>query len=149
MILTFLKHPEHNFINFKMISIRLLVMDHFLEIPLSTYMNNPVYRITNKILLMLRKDKIFGDGKSIHEKSFLSLSSIIRRIAFSYSMLTIDRTNKWFFKYLLKIHFRNSDFLVIISHPKTVSKEALSNLNFVTKNFSTLNSLDLDKFLVD
>lgn len=120
----------------------------FLEIPLTTYMNNPVYRITNKILLMLKRDKIFGDGNTIYEKSFFSSSLLFQRIELSYSMLTIDRTSKIFFKYLLKIHFKNSDFLVIISHPKTISKEALNNLSYVTEKYNTLNTLNLDKLLV-
>jgi hypothetical protein len=38
---------------------------HFVEIPLSTYKSNPIYRLSNKILLMLSKDRIFGDGKGI------------------------------------------------------------------------------------
>lgn len=119
----------------------------FVEIPLSTYQNNPIYRLTNKLVLRLKKDIIFGDGKGIQEKSYYFLRSLSRRLSFSKAFLTIDKTYSVFFKYLLMAHFRKYGFLVIISHPKLVSKQALANLSYITKHFKTLNSIDLDKYL--
>ena len=120
----------------------------FVEIPLSTYKNNPIYRLSNKLQLMLNKDRIFGDGKGIQEKSYYFLRSLSRRFRFSEALLTLDKTSNIFFKFLIKYHFRKSHLLVIISHPKTLSRQALLNLSYVTKIFNTLNSFDLDKLFI-
>ncbi len=121
---------------------------NFIEIPLSIYQNNPFYRLTNKLLLKLNKDKIFGDGKGIQEKSHFFLRSLSRRIAVSKAFLTIDNTNSRFFKYLLKFHFADHYILVIISHPKTLSRQALINLLLVTQKYITLNSGNLSDLLI-
>ncbi len=115
----------------------------FTEIPVSTYFNNPFYRLVNRFLLRIRKDTIFGDGKGIKEKSFFSKRSLINHIAFSRAMLSIDKTSKEFFRYLLACHFRKDDVIVIVSHPKTTSGTALGNLEFVVRRYITLNSADL------
>lgn len=120
----------------------------FVEVPLSIYQNNPIYRLTNKLILKLKRDKIFGDGKSIHETSFYFLKSLYRRLKFSNSILTIDKTSKAIFRNLLRKHYRRSELLVIISHPKTISKEALDNLLYVTRNYNTLNSFDLNNLSI-
>jgi hypothetical protein len=126
------------------------IPDHkglFVEIPLSTYQNNPIYRLTNKLQLRLKKDRIFGDGYGIQEKSYYFLRSLSRRLRFSKAFLTIDNTSSGFFKFLIKYHFKKPVLLVIISHPKTLSKQALINLSFITDNYNTLNSINLDNFL--
>lgn len=115
----------------------------FIEIPLSTYQNNPIYRLFNKLQLLLKKDGIFGDGKGIQEKSNFFYISLLRRLKFSMSFLTFDKTSNILFKFLIKTHFRNLNFLVIISHPKTLSSQGLQNLTFTTKKFNTFNSIDL------
>jgi|ERR1035437_806576 hypothetical protein len=119
----------------------------FVEIPISTYNNNPIYRFVNKITLISNNDKIFGDGKSIQEKSSFFIRSLYRRLQFSTGGLSIDKTSNMFFKYLLKIHFRREDLIIIVSHPKALSEIALRNLSYVTKHYNTLNSRDLDKYL--
>ncbi len=119
----------------------------FVEIPLSTFLDNPIYRLTNKLLLILKKDKIFGDGKGIQEVSNFFLVSLPRRLQFSRSFLQFDKSSNIFFKFLIKTHFRKSQFLVIISHPKSLSSQGLLNLSYITKRFKTLNSFDLGKSL--
>jgi hypothetical protein len=119
----------------------------FIEIPLSTYQNNPIYRLTNKLQLRLKKDRIFGDGNGIQEKSYYFLRSLSRRLRFSKAFLSIDKTSHGFFKFLIKYHFKQSHLLVIISHPKTLSKQALNNLSFITENYNTINSIDLNDLL--
>lgn len=119
----------------------------FIEIPLSTYQNNPIYRLANKLQLMLKKDKIFGDGKGIQQKTYYFFKSLSRRFRFSKALLTMDKTSNAYFKYLIKYHFNKTDLLVIISHPKTLSRQALLNLEYVSRKFNTLNSLDLDDLM--
>jgi peptidoglycan/xylan/chitin deacetylase (PgdA/CDA1 family) len=119
----------------------------FIEIPLSMYLNNPFYRLTNKILLRIKNDKEYGDGIGIRQNSFFFFRSLNRRLKFSKDMLSLDKSNNWFFKYLINIHFRNSKFIVIISHPKMMSKEGLSNLIYVAKNFRTIGSGELESYL--
>jgi hypothetical protein len=119
----------------------------FIEFPLSTYQNYPFYRIINKVILFFRKDKIFGDGIGIKEKSIhKTLSQAIR---FSKGMLTLDKTSSLVFKFLLKTHFLKSHLIIIVSHPKTLSAQALSNLLYIVKNYTTHNSSDLDKLLTN
>lgn len=123
------------------------IKGRFTELPVSTYLNNPVYRLTNFILLKIKEDRIFGDGKGIKEKSGFNLQTLLRRMLFSYSIMTLDKSNNLVFKYLIKTHFKNNNLLVIVSHPKTTSNGALNNLAYICKNFNTLNSTDLDAFL--
>lgn len=119
----------------------------FIEVPISTYNNNPVYRLINILVLKLKGDKIFGDGTGIQEKSYYFFRSIYRRVQFSKALLSIDRTWSLFFKYLLKFHFIKSSMIVLISHPKTMSHEALINLSYITIKYNTMNSGELDGFL--
>ncbi len=120
---------------------------NFVEIPLSIYNNNPFYRLLNKLILILEKDMIFGDGIGIQEKSHFFLRSLSRRVRFSKAFLTIDKTCKRFLTFLLKYHFQKHSVIVIISHPKTISKQALLNLAFISSSYQTLNSDDLDNLI--
>jgi len=119
----------------------------FIEVPLSIYQNSPVFRLLNKIMLVITRDKIFGDGTGIQDKSFYFLKSLNRRFRFSKGMLSIDKTYSLLFKYLLKMQFSNSNLLVLLSHPKLVSKQALTNLFYISKNFNTLNTIELNQYL--
>lgn len=120
---------------------------NFIEIPLSTYQNNPLYRLINKLLLKYSNDRIFGDGKGIQEKSHYFLRSLSRRLSFSKAFLTSDNNNHRFFKFLLKRHFNRHSLIVLISHPKTLSRQGLTNISFVTKKYNTYNSEDLSDLL--
>jgi hypothetical protein len=115
----------------------------FIEIPISSYQNNPFYQITNKVQLLLKNDKTFGDGKFIKKDSYGFLSSLFRMAKFPKYFLTIDGMNNRLFKFILHSHFKKSDLLVLISHPKIVSEEALLNLTSFVKTYNTLNSPDL------
>ena len=117
----------------------------FVEIPVSTYQNNPLYRLLNKLLLKINKDRIFGDGNSIEKRSYLFLSLLSRGLSFPKASITLDNRSTFIFKFLIKYHFKKSNLLVIISHPKTFSEQALLNLSYIIKKYNTLNSLDLDK----
>ena len=119
----------------------------FIEVPLSTYQNNAAYRVVNKALGKIKNDKIFGDGTGIKVKSVYQ--SFYQLIRFSRGMLTLDKTSNLIFRYLLMTHFRKSPLLVIVSHPKTMSPEALINLVYVTRKYITLNSSDIDKFFIN
>jgi len=119
----------------------------YIEIPLSTYHNNPLYRLTNKLLLKLTNDKIHGDGKGIQEVSNFFWKSFSRRLRYSKTFLSIDKTSHAFFKFLIKAHFNQSQFIVIISHPKILSKQALHNLSYITENYNTTNSINLKDFV--
>lgn len=119
----------------------------FTEFPVSTYKNNPLYRVLNKVLIKLRGDHIFGDGISNKEKSAgQTLSNLFR---FSKGMLTLDRMSNAMFKFLLLTHFRRSRFLVVVSHPKTESKEALRNLTDIVKRYNTLESSELGNIVIN
>jgi peptidoglycan/xylan/chitin deacetylase (PgdA/CDA1 family) len=119
----------------------------FVEFPLSTYKNNVLYRIINKALLILKNDKIYGDGVGVKEKSVKStLAGLFR---FSKGMLSLDKLHTIVFRYLIASSFKGKDLLVIVSHPKTFSKQALINLDFITHNFNTLNTNDLANLIIN
>jgi hypothetical protein len=140
----FSKAPKFSFYNFQY-DVTIPNRDgQFTEIPLSTYQNNPIYRLTNRLILGLKRDKIFGDGNGIHEKSFYFMRSIIRRMRISRAFLTIDNTSNIFFRFLITCHFSKSPLLVILSHPKTISSQAIGNLKYITNKYNTLNSSELD-----
>lgn len=119
----------------------------FCEIPLSTYRNNPGYRILNKVLLKIKKDDIYGDGVGSKEKTYLQ--TLIQASRFSKEKLNLDRTANVFFKYLLNTHFKKPELIVIVSHPKITSKEALKNLIYISKQYHTLNSEDLENLILE
>jgi hypothetical protein len=119
----------------------------FIEFPLSTYRGNALVSIFNKALLVLRKDRIYGDGRGLKEKT--TKNKLARLFSFSWNILTIDKTHSFVFRNLLRFCFRKKQLLVIVSHPKTISHQALINLNFISTNFTTLNGNDLDSFLIN
>jgi hypothetical protein len=117
----------------------------FVEFPLTTYFNNPLYRICNKVLLKLRHDKIFGDGTGIKERSVSGF--LHQMIRFSKEKLSLDKTSSLVFKYLVSSHLRNNRLIIIVSHPKMLSNEGLNNLLYITNKFNTISSLELEQFL--
>ncbi len=119
-------------------------LGNFIEVPISTYNNNPLYRFSNSVLLLLKKDRIVGDGKGIQQELSFFSRLISKRLGFSKGTLTLDQTSTCIFSYLLSTHFRKTPLLVIISHPKMISNQALLNLSYVTKLCNTLNSKSLD-----
>jgi hypothetical protein len=141
------KAPDLPFYKFEENTQKPVPSGKYTEVTVSTYLNNPVYRLINKILLKIAKDKIFGDGKGIKEKSVNSLGSWYRRMMFSSAMLTTDKIYNLLFKFLVNSHFRRHDLLVVVSHPKTLSAEGLKNIHYMCENFRTMNSHDLDTFL--
>ena len=122
---------------------------NFVEFPLSTYNNNPFYRIINNVLLKVNKDNIFGDGTGIQQNLSFFSRLISKRLGFSTTMLTLDQIDHTLFKYVIINKFRKTPLIVIISHPKTVSNVALKNLDYISKYRITHNTNDLDKFLTN
>jgi hypothetical protein len=92
----------------------------FIEIPINTYQNNPIYRLAAKLQLRLTKDRVFGDGKGIPKNSYPFWSSLHRRLSNSRNLLTLDCISNSFFKFLILCNFKKSHLLVIISHPKSL-----------------------------
>lgn len=141
----FTKVPELPFYRFSNSVNEPLEDGLFVEFPLSTYRNNPFYRLANKMILKLLNDKIYGDGTGAKEKSLTSV--VFDTMRLSKAMLKFDMTSHLLFRYLLNTHLRNSSLIIAVSHPKTVSKQSLLNLSFVAQNFTTLNSLDLQQLI--
>jgi len=119
----------------------------FIEFPLSTYFNNPLYRLANKVLVKLTNDRIKGDGIGIQQELPFIQRLISKKLGFSKTFLTFDQMNNILFKFIIKTHFRKNALIVIISHPKTFTAQGLINLSYVTKNYNTLDANDLDLFL--
>ena len=121
----------------------------FTEIPMSTYRNNPFYRLSDKALLTLSGYRISGDGISLQQGSSTFLKSLSRRLKVSRTFITLDSTSHFFFKYLLRRHFKNRELLIFISHPKLFSQQARQNLEYVVKNYRSMNTEDLQVFQPD
>jgi len=119
----------------------------FCEFPLSTYDNNPVYRFYNLCSLKLRHDKIPGDGEGIQKELSLISRLVSKKLGFSRTFLTLDQVDPRLFKYILRNCFGEKPLIVINSHPKTFSAYSVSNLSFVTENYNTANSDDLDRLV--
>lgn len=117
----------------------------YTEIPVSVYQSSFAYRLGNKILLRIKGDKILGDGTGAKERTISK--SFFQAIKFSRATLNLDRTDNYLFRFILKTHFRSSPLIVIVSHPKIVSPQSLSNLLYVVKNFNTFSSNQLNDFL--
>jgi hypothetical protein len=69
-------------------------------------------------------------------------------MGFFRTILTIDLTSTILFSHLIRNHFRNTPLLVILSHPKTTSNQALINLSYITRVCNTLNTNDLENHLI-
>lgn len=119
----------------------------FIEIPLSTYKSNPIYRLLNKVHLILLRDRIMGDGKGLEKNTHNLINLLNRVLNFPIVRITFDCTSNKLFRVLVQNHFKKSNLLVIVSHPKTLSKQGLSNLRYIIQRYNTLNSMDLEKSL--
>jgi peptidoglycan/xylan/chitin deacetylase (PgdA/CDA1 family) len=117
----------------------------FIEIPVSTYTNSPFYRLTNKILLKMKKDKVFGDGVSAKESRFDK--TVKKAMRLTKGMITLDKMSSVMFRYLLGTHFRKKELVVAVSHPKIVSPQALLNLEYISGRYTTYNADELENLL--
>jgi hypothetical protein len=124
----------------------------FFEIPISTYRRNVFYKIFNHDFFLLKSDKLifekYGDGTSIPMKPESYLVNIFSKFISSYGFISIEDTHP---KKLIKI-IQNStkDLIVIMSHPKNVSKsslECIEALYHQDYTFYTLNDLLNQKLL--
>lgn len=95
---------------------------NFVELPLRTFKFNFTGRIYNKILTSGKKNNIFGDGL------FISLGGGSRVIHFVNRFKLINKfySLEFFSKSLIVRKIRNyrGAFLVLLSHPKTISLES-------------------------
>ncbi|RZK04231.1 MAG: hypothetical protein EOO46_17045 [Flavobacterium sp.] len=119
----------------------------FVELPLSVYNNNPIYRLVNKIALKLKKDRSMGDGVGIRYQNFYFFRSFSRRLQISKEIISLDSTYNRSFRFIVNNHFKRSSLITIISHPKMMSKEGLNNLRYVSEKFQTIGSNDIQEVL--
>lgn len=142
----FTRAPQLQFYNFNSDICEHEPSGRFIEFPLCTYNSNALFRIVNKALLIIKNDKMYGDGIGFKEKN--TKITITRLFSFSKNMLSLDKTHNIIFRYLLSFYFRRKDLIVVVSHPKTSSAQTLINLGLVTRKFTTLNGNDLDSWLL-
>lgn len=131
-------YPFHNSVMFQDPNGR------FYEIPVSTYKTCLLYKVINKLWLKLENDKIIGDGQGIKKNINNFFAIMERAINPGFTNLTLDSTSNMLFKFLVTHHFKDNPLIVIVSHPKTFSKQALLNLEWILKNYITINSNDLE-----
>ncbi len=134
--------PKKEIYQFHLNTTKPILNGPFTEFPLSTYLNNPLYRVINKAVLISIKDRIYGDGSGSKERS--AVHSLIQRLKLSKEKLSLDKTSYLLFKYILQTHLREKHFIVVVSHPKMISPEALRNLNYVTEKYNTFNASEID-----
>ncbi len=115
----------------------------FLEIPVTTYSMFGIDLAINNILKKLKKDRIFGDGKGLDSANVQG--NIFKRL-FQKNLrrATIEGQSSYFFKKSLK-KIKKRELLSYVIHPKTLSSEALNNLEFLVQNFNTMNTEELLK----
>lgn len=121
---------------------------NYFEFPTSTYNNNAFYRLLNIGLLKLRNDKIGGDGEGIQRELTLISRLVSKKLGFSRTFLTLDQMDTHLFQHILWHHFRNRRLIVILSHPKTFSGNSALNLTHIARYYNTMNSDDLDPFML-
>ncbi len=115
----------------------------FLEIPVTTYTMFGIDLAINNILKKLKKDRVFGDGKGLASANVQG--NIFKRL-FQKNLrrATIEGQSSYLFKKSLK-KIKERELLSYVMHPKTLSSEALTNLEFLLKNFETMNIEELLK----
>jgi peptidoglycan/xylan/chitin deacetylase (PgdA/CDA1 family) len=115
----------------------------FLEIPVTTYYMNGYDLLINVLIRKLKQDNIFGDGQGLDSANIKK--GLIKRI-FEKNLrrATIEGQSSYFFKKSLK-KLKNRKLLSYVMHPKTLNQTALNNMEYLLKNFITLNSKDIIK----
>lgn len=113
----------------------------FLEIPVSTYQVHGIDLIINNIIKKITKDKIFGDGMGVEDKSVMD-SIIKKAIALNVKRATIEGQSLYLF-YKSYYKLKNRNLLSYVMHPKTICKTSLKNLSYLCSNTRTLNSCDI------
>lgn len=115
----------------------------FLEIPVTTYTMFGIDLAINNILKKLKKDRIFGDGKGLASANVQG--NVLKRLfQTNLRRATIEGQSKWFFKKSLK-KIGDKGLISFVMHPKTLNKVALNNLEYLVKNYKTLNTEELLK----
>ncbi len=115
----------------------------FLEIPVTTYRMFGIDLAINNILKKLKKDKIFGDGKGLASANVQG--NVLKRLfQTNLRRATIEGQSKWFFKKSLR-KIKDKELISFVMHPKTLSKVVLNNLEYLVKNYKTLNTEELLK----
>lgn len=121
----------------------------FYEFPVSTYKNNPFYRLLNLGRSLIGNDTIYGDGVGIQRELTVISRLISRRLGFSRTFLTLDQMDSRLFKHILAHHFRETPLIVILSHTKNFSEHSVLNLSYISGNYRTLNAEDLDSYILN
>ena len=115
----------------------------FLEIPVTTYSMFGIDLAINNILKKLKKERMFGDGKGLASANVQG--NLFKRL-FQKNLrrATIEGQSSYFFKKSLK-KIKKRELLSYVMHPKTLSGEALTNLEFLVQNFETMNTEELQR----
>lgn len=117
--------PQKGWYNFDEDVINENIKGKFTEIPISTFITNPLEKIEKRIIFQKNKQKIvfFGDGSGIE----VSKEALMKKLFQRHSMYTIDGVfNETLC--LQNIEKSKLDLLTFISHPKNLSSISLNFL---------------------
>ncbi len=104
----------------------------FTEIASSVVSTSVIFKIINKLQLKLLKSQIYGDGKGINLYSTTTLSKFRE----SKRILSIENISRFLInKLILQVKFNN---IVLISHPKFLSKESFESINVLAKKYQII-----------
>jgi len=115
----------------------------FLEIPVTTFTMYGVDLAFNKILNKINQEKSFGDGKSLPSAEMGG--NLLKRL-FHKNMRKATIENQSYSMFRKSLHkIENRELLSYVMHPKMLSQTSLKNLEYLLKNYQTLNSKELLK----
>lgn len=105
----------------------------FVEVPVSVTKVSTLELVINKILLRLKNEKVFGDGRGIGAKS--SNRTLKKVFQSKFRKFTVEGTSGWLLRRMLR-RAGKRDLLHFVMHPKSLTPEALCNMEFVLQNAS-------------
>lgn len=113
----------------------------FKEYPVSVVEISGIDLLVNKLILKIKKEKIFGDGQGLYSPG--SSSGNFKRI-FQKNLrkISIEGTSLFLLKKLLKAK-KNNELVNMVMHPKSLSEVSLSNLEYLVKNYTTVGFGDI------
>lgn len=115
----------------------------FLEIPVTTFDMHGIDLAINNFINKIKREKYFGDGRGL-VSSGINDNLFKRVISKNLRKATIENQSVYMFKKSLN-KIKDRELLSYVMHPKTLSHTSLKNLEYLLKNYETLNSNDLLK----
>lgn len=139
----FSKTPDRQWWRFSEDPLQQHEQGEFVELPITMAKVSGFELLINKILLRLKNQKTFGDGRGIYIES--SRGQQLRRIfQKNIRKFSIEGTSLWLLKRMMR-RAQKQKFLHFVMHPKSLTDHALQSLEYILRNHPSSTLVEIVK----